>query len=77
MGWASGLILGDLVYAWQNRFPPGSDVSAGTYTCTNCGDELTVGSTKNLPPRPSCHNGHYHTVRGGDAAEDPDPDRQS
>jgi predicted nucleic acid-binding Zn-ribbon protein len=53
--------------------PAGSDVSAGTYRCTNCGYELKVGSTKNLPPCRSCKNGRYNTVRGGDAAEDPYP----
>jgi predicted RNA-binding Zn-ribbon protein involved in translation (DUF1610 family) len=57
--------------------PAGSDESAGTYKCTNCGYELTIGSTDNLPPCPSCHNGQYHTIRGGDAAEDPYPDRKS
>jgi DNA-directed RNA polymerase subunit RPC12/RpoP len=30
--------------------PAGSDVSSGTYKCANCGYELQVGSTKNLPP---------------------------
>lgn len=49
----------------------GSDVSAGTYRCTNCGYELQVESTKNLPPCPSCQNGRYDTVTGGDAAQDP------
>jgi hypothetical protein len=29
--------------------PAGSDVSAGTYKCTNCGYELQVDSTDNLP----------------------------
>src|SRR3954451_21489783 len=56
--------------------PAGSDVSAGTYKCTNCGYELQVGSTNNLPPCPSCHNGQYKTLSGGDAAKDPDPDRK-
>jgi zinc ribbon family protein len=32
--------------------PAGSDVSAGTYRCTECGDEIQVGSTKHLPPCP-------------------------
>jgi hypothetical protein len=58
-----------------NPVPAGSDVSAGTYKCTNCGYELEVGSTKNLPPCPSCHNGEYQTLSGGDSAEDPYPDR--
>ncbi len=55
--------------------PAGSDVSAGTYTCTDCGYELEVGSTDNLPPCPRCRNGKWHTVTGGDSAEDPYPDR--
>ena len=40
-----------------NPVPAGSDASAGTYRCTNCGYELDVGSTGNLPPCPSCENG--------------------
>jgi rubrerythrin len=55
--------------------PAGSDVSAGTYKCTNCGYELQVGSTQNLPPCPSCGNGHYDTQSGGDSVDDPYPDR--
>ena len=56
--------------------PAGSDVSSGTYKCTNCGYELEVSSTKNLPPCPSCHNGQYATLSGGDSVEDPYPDRR-
>src|SRR5918994_3956969 len=56
--------------------PAGSDVSSGTYKCTNCGYDLQVGSTKNLPPCPSCHNGQYETVTGGDSRDDPYPDRK-
>ena len=57
--------------------PAGSDVSAGTYRCTSCGYELQVGSTKHLPPCPSCGNGEYRTVRGGDSAADPYPSKSS
>jgi hypothetical protein len=39
------------------------------------GYELQVGSTKNLPPRPSCSNGQYQTLSGGDSAEEPYPHR--
>ena len=53
--------------------PAGSDVSAGTYKATNCGNELTVSSTQHLPPCPSCGNGEYDTITGGRAA-DPFPD---
>ena len=36
-----------------NPVPAGSDVSAGTYTCTDCGYSLGVGSTEHLPPCPN------------------------
>ena len=55
--------------------PAGSDVSAGTYKCTQCGSSLDVQSTKHLPPCPTCGNGSYETVSGGDAAHDPYPGR--
>jgi len=58
-----------------NPVPTGSDVSAGTYRCTSCGYELDVQSTKHLPPCPSCGNESWDTVSGGDAADDPYPDR--
>jgi Zinc-ribbon containing domain len=54
--------------------PAGSDVSAGTYVCTSCGD---VQSTEHLPPCPSCQNGEWRTQSGGNAADDPYPDRAS
>ncbi len=53
--------------------PAGSDVSAGTYTCTECGNELVVESTESLPPCPQCQNGSWNTQAGGDSAEDPYP----
>jgi predicted nucleic acid-binding Zn-ribbon protein len=55
--------------------PSGSDVSAGTYKCTNCGNEVQVSSTVSLPPCPNCGNGSYETVSGGDSRDDPYPDR--
>jgi lipopolysaccharide biosynthesis regulator YciM len=58
-----------------NPVPAGSDVSAGTYRCMNCGYELKVGSTDHLPPCPSCANGTYETVTGGDSSDDPYPNR--
>jgi hypothetical protein len=33
--------------------PARSDVSAGTYECTNCGNRIDVDSTRHLPPCPS------------------------
>ena len=53
--------------------PAGSDVSAGTYSCTNCGYDLSVQSTQHLPPCPNCQNGQWSTKSGGVAADDPYP----
>jgi lipopolysaccharide biosynthesis regulator YciM len=58
-----------------NPVPAGSDASAGTYRCTQCGYELDVASTQHLPPCPSCSNGTWDTVSGGDSVDDPYPDR--
>jgi Zn finger protein HypA/HybF involved in hydrogenase expression len=55
--------------------PAGSDVSAGTYRCTNCGNEIQMRSQSSIPPCPSCNSGEWATVSGGDSAEDPYPDR--
>lgn len=55
--------------------PAGSDVSSGTYKCTQCGYRLQVQSTQHLPPCPSCHNGHWETITGGDSVNDPYPDK--
>jgi predicted RNA-binding Zn-ribbon protein involved in translation (DUF1610 family) len=57
-----------------NPVPAGSDVSSGTYQCTNCGYQLKVGSTMHLPPCPQCGNGEYTTISGGDSQHDPYPD---
>jgi hypothetical protein len=35
-----------------NPVPAGSDVSSGTYKCTNCGNQLEGGSTKHLRHAP-------------------------
>jgi Zn finger protein HypA/HybF involved in hydrogenase expression len=57
------------------QIPAGSDVSAGTYRCTECSNEMTVSSVKSLPPCPQCNNNSWYAVTGGDAADDPYPDR--
>ena len=54
--------------------PSGSDVSAGTYACTSCGNTVEVQSTESLPPCPSCGNGEWSTQSGGDSTKDPYPD---
>ena len=51
--------------------PAGSDVTSGTYRCTECGNELEVSSTQSLPPCAECGNGQWTTVSGGDSAADP------
>lgn len=59
-----------------NPAPIGSDVSAGRYRCTNCGNEITVQSIDSLPPCPSCGGpNEWNQVTGGDSAQDPYPDQ--
>ena len=57
--------------------PSGSDVSAGTCQCTECGNTIDVQSTDHLPPCPNCGNGQWNTVSGGDSAQDPYPNNQA
>jgi len=58
-----------------DTIPVGSDVSAGTYRCTTCGNELGVQSVKSLPPCPKCEGPYgWEALTGGDAAADPYPD---
>ena len=59
-----------------NPAPVGSDVSSGTYKCTNCGYELTVKSVESLPPCPKCDGPYsWSVVSGGDSPQDPYPDQ--
>ena len=58
-----------------NPVPAGGDVAAGTYRCTNCGNEISMGSKGHIPPCPHCGNGEWDTVTGGDSVKDPYPDR--
>ncbi|RZG64709.1 hypothetical protein EXE25_16165 [Acinetobacter bouvetii] len=59
--------------------PYGSDVSAGTYECADCGHEYSNQSKKSLPPCPDFkENTHlkraWNIITGkGDAKEDPYP----
>ena len=53
--------------------PTGSDVSAGTYRCTSCGETIDVGSVQSLPPCPNCGNNSWETQSGGDSKDDPYP----
>jgi Zn finger protein HypA/HybF involved in hydrogenase expression len=55
--------------------PIGSDVSAGTYRCTNCSHDLRVQSVESLPPCPECGGPNsWEAVSGGDSAADPYPE---
>jgi rRNA maturation endonuclease Nob1 len=58
-----------------NPAPIGSDVSSGTYRCTNCGKTIDVGSVQSLPPCPECGGpNEWEALSGGDSAQDPYPD---
>ena len=54
-----------------------ADVSAGTYQCTNCGNEIVMRSQTHIPPCPQCHDGEWETVSSGGSVHDPYPDRAS
>jgi hypothetical protein len=75
---AAGHVDGEIVLEKERMMadpvPVGSDVSAGTYECTNCGYELGVQSVQSLPPCPKCDGPYsWNTLTGGDAREDPFP----
>ncbi len=59
--------------------PYGSDVSAGTFECADCGFDITCKSVKSLPPCPrfdeSPHSKKAWKVKSGqgDAKNDPYP----
>ena len=54
-----------------NPIPVGSDVSSGTYECTNCGYELDTSSIKSLPPCPNCQGPYsWESLSGGDSEQD-------
>jgi lipopolysaccharide biosynthesis regulator YciM len=56
--------------------PVGSDVSSGTYRCTNCGYELGVQSVTSLPPCPSCGGSDgWKPMTGKDSEHDPHPEK--
>ena len=45
-----------------NPAPVGSDVSAGTYRCVNCGYEMDLESVQSLPPCPECQRTNVHVA---------------
>lgn len=64
----------------KDSIPYGSDVSAGTFICADCGFELSIQSTKSLPPCPYSKlidhvENSWICISGvGDAVDDPYPD---
>jgi hypothetical protein len=59
-----------------NPAPIGSDVSASSYRCANCGNVLDTSSVKHLPPGPSCGGpNEWESITGGDSADDLYPER--
>lgn len=63
----------------KSGVPYGSDVSAGTYTCDDCGYKYSNQSKTSLPPCPksksSPHKKNSWTIQTGqgDAKDDPYP----
>ncbi|MCU7555558.1 zinc ribbon-containing protein [Alteromonas sp. ASW11-19] len=63
----------------EKTVPYGSDVSAGTYECADCGYRLSNQSKSSLPPCPNPENkphteNAWRIVSGqGDAPQDPYP----
>jgi hypothetical protein len=76
-----GIIKDLFDFSTKDEAPYGSDVSAGTYECADCGHRMTVGSVVSLPPCPkhgeSTHSKNaWKIIAGqGDAKEDPYPER--
>ena len=66
----------------QKAFVPyGSDVSAGTYSCADCGRIYSNQSKTSMPPCPN-YDAKTHTKKGwviltgqGDAGKDPYPNK--
>lgn len=64
----------------KNHVPYGSDVSAGTYICVDCGYEYSNQSKTSLPPCPNpkstehTENAWRIKTGQGDAVQDPYPE---
>jgi hypothetical protein len=63
----------------KDSVPYGSDISAGTYACVDCGREYSGPSQKSMPPCPDFTEAS-HPLKGwkvlsgqGDALQDPYP----
>ena len=64
----------------KNSVPYGSDISAGTYACVDCGREYSGPSQSSMPPCPDFTEAS-HPLKGwkvlsgqGDAPQDPYPE---
>jgi hypothetical protein len=79
----SSLIPQEIFPMQKAHTPYGSDVSAGTYECADCGRHYSNQSKTSLPPCPDFKPG-THLLKGwniltgqGDAVEDPYPNQPS
>lgn len=61
----------------DKQIPYGSDVSAGSFECLDCGYRIDINSTESLPPCPK-FDATAHSRKGwravsgqGDATDDP------
>ena len=64
----------------SQKIPYGSDASAGTFECVDCGERIDVQSKSSLPPCPNDDGRHsskaWRAISGeGDAPRDPHPQR--
>jgi Zinc-ribbon containing domain len=71
--WEAFVLATERKASMADPVPAGSDASAGTCSCTSCGYRLDVTSGQHLPPCPSCGNGQWNTMSGGDSVNDPYP----
>ena len=70
------------IYLMQKDYVPfGSDVSAGTFECVDCGELYTNQAKTSIPPCPQ-HKKKIHKLNGwrvltgqGDAVSDPYPNK--
>lgn len=69
--------------ATDKLIPYGSDASAGTFECADCGHRISMSSQSSLPPCPQTGDDQHtqeawQAVTGqGDAKEDPYPNQQT
>ncbi len=43
----------------EKIYKTGETPEAGTYTCTNCGQKVTISQGDTMPPCPRCSNNEF------------------